>query len=370
MKKFPILFIFILLCVQSISFSPAQADTSIIRITDVPHRTFDGIFRNNELASEIAINGRLWNLVFLPDSSSKIWVIDAALIDEIFAMTTPYTIANGDKFEASIPAQEWIAQLVKLTVGAQVVALPYGNCDPVLTKKIAPRELSFYYTYGQDRLANVLGRAVRSEPLEKWSIGRSNLPYELRSRYSVNRNALQSLATFVSPSELIDLRAHLGQLLSPMLSKADRQFYSFNATQQVYKTKQRLRIFSGKYQLTSSRVKLPVTLENDFDSPVTLRLNLSPSTSRVIIGEIGEITLAPRSKTQFAIPLEIVAPGTTTISAEFVNTDGQKVSNSVQLLLNMTVIDSRVAWFTTGAAVLLFVGAITQSVRRVRRTRK
>jgi hypothetical protein len=40
------------------------------------------------------------------------------------------------------------------------------------------------------------------------------------------------------------------------------------------------------------------------------------------------------------------------------------------LSLNLTVIDSRVAWFTTGAAVLLFLAAITQSVRRVRRARK
>jgi hypothetical protein len=36
----------------------------------------------------------------------------------------------------------------------------------------------------------------------------------------------------------------------------------------------------------------------------------------------------------------------------------------------MTLIDSRVAWFTTAAAVLLFIGAGAQTYRRIRRGRK
>jgi hypothetical protein len=51
------------------------------------------------------------------------------------------------------------------------------------------------------------------------------------------------------------------------------------------------------------------------------------------------------------------------------NTKGQLVGEQSELNLNATIIDSRVAWFTTGAAVLLFIGAVTQSVRRIRRSR-
>jgi len=39
------------------------------------------------------------------------------------------------------------------------------------------------------------------------------------------------------------------------------------------------------------------------------------------------------------------------------------------LQINSTVIDKRVTWFTTGAAILLLLAAIAQSVRRVRRGR-
>jgi hypothetical protein len=40
------------------------------------------------------------------------------------------------------------------------------------------------------------------------------------------------------------------------------------------------------------------------------------------------------------------------------------------LTLNLSIVDSRVAWFTSGAAILLFVAATLQTVRRVRRSRK
>jgi hypothetical protein len=40
------------------------------------------------------------------------------------------------------------------------------------------------------------------------------------------------------------------------------------------------------------------------------------------------------------------------------------------LTLNSTVIDSKVTWFTTGAAILLLLAAVAQSVRRVRRRGK
>ena len=40
-----------------------------------------------------------------------------------------------------------------------------------------------------------------------------------------------------------------------------------------------------------------------------------------------------------------------------------------KLNLTATIIDPRVAWFTTGAAILLLLGAVAQSVRRVRRSR-
>jgi hypothetical protein len=56
--------------------------------------------------------------------------------------------------------------------------------------------------------------------------------------------------------------------------------------------------------------------------------------------------------------------------AQFINTEGQLVGEAARLDLTATIIDPRVAWFTTGAAVLLLLGAIAQSVRRIRKGKK
>ena len=349
---------------------PAQAESREVQITSTVHRNFDGTFRNDELAQEIAVGGRLWSLIFSSDITPRIWVIDAALIEEITAMTTPYELRDGKKLDSSIEAVAYLSQLKKVTRNAQVVALPYGNPDPELARELAPSELNYYYKTAQTRLATALGRPVRSEPLTPWSKGRTYFSESLRDQYSKNRKAIAALSTVVDEAELADIRAQLGRLMSPSLTQTDRTYFSFNATQEVYKYKERLKIYGGKYQLTSTQSKLPITLANGFKSVVKVNLNLYAGSSRISIDSIKDIVLEPKSKTQISIPVEIFAPGQTSITAQFVNNQGRALSDPVELALNLTVIDSRVAWFTTGAAVLLFLAAITQSVRRVRRARK
>ena len=366
MKKI-ILFALIALFVMP---APAQAESREVQITDTMHRNFDGKFRNDELVKEIAVGGRLWSLIFSKDITPRIWVIDAALIEDITAMTQPYELRDGKKLDASIEAVAYLAQLKKVTRNAQVVALPYGNPDPQLARELAPGELNYYYKTAQTRLATALGRPVRSEPLAAWSKGHTYFSEALRDQYSNNRKAVSALSTVVDPAELADIRAQLGRLMSPSLSQTDRNYFSFNATQEVYKYKERLKIYAGKYQLTSTQSKLPITLANGFKSVVKVNLNLYAGSSRISVEGVKDIVLEPKSKTQISVPLEVFAPGQTFITAQFVNEEGRVISDPVELSLNLTVIDSRVAWFTTGAAVLLFLAAITQSVRRVRRARK
>ena len=350
--------------------APAQAESREVQITDTMHRNFDGTFRNDELVKEIAVGGRLWSLIFSKDITPRIWVIDAALVEDITAMTQPYELRDGKKLDASIEAVAYLSQLKRVTRNAQVVALPYGNPDPQLARELAPSELNYYYKTAQTRLATALGRPVRSEPLSAWSKGHTYFSESLRDQYANNRKSVTALATVVDPAELADIRAQLGRLMSPSLSQTDRNYFSFNATQEVYKYKERLKIYAGKYQLTSTQSKLPITLANGFKSVVKVNLNLYPGSSRISVEGVKDIVLEPNSKTQISVPLEVFAPGQTFITAQFVNEQGRVISDPVELSLNLTVIDSRVAWFTTAAAVLLFLAAITQSVRRVRRARK
>ena len=347
--------------------SPAKAAGPIVRITSMAHQTFTGEFRNDDLAQELTPSGALGQLVYTPRSNNKTWVIDAALIDEVIAMTGDYTLATDATPAGKDIATAWLKQLRQITYGQQVVALAYGNPDVSLAKRLAPSELKNYYAFGKSQLELALGRTVRSEPNGEWSTGKSGLSFPLRKAYGDNRKALTKLSRVVNDAELIILRAQLSKLLSPKLDKDSRDFYSYSARTAVDAMVNKLRINSGKYQITTSNVKLPVTVINEFDADVTINISLLPINSRVIVDSFEAVTIPAQSKRQLEMVVDVIAPGQTTVTAQIIDDEGNEIVPEATLTLNSTVIDSRVTWFTTGAAILLLLAGVAQSVRRVRR---
>ncbi|CAN2229955.1 hypothetical protein MCEMRE191_01452 [Candidatus Nanopelagicaceae bacterium] len=367
MKRF-IAFLVALLVV--LPLSPATAADRVVRITSFAHQTFSGEFRNDDLAQELTPSGRLGTLVFTPKVSNTTWVIDAALVDEVIAMTGDYKLASKAETIGNEIAASWLKQLRQITYGQQVVALAYGNPDVSLAKRLAPSELKNYYAYGKTQLQLALGRTVRSEPSGGWSTGKSRLSNELRKGYSDNRKALTRLSKVVNDPQLIATRAQLSKLLSPQLDKDSREYFSYSARAAVDSLVHKLRINSGKYQITTSSVKLPVTVINDFESDVTVDIAMLPINSRVIVDSFQAVTIPAQSKKQLEMQVEVVAPGQTAVGVYITDSKGNDVVPEATLTLNSTVIDSRVTWFTTGAAILLLLAAVAQSVRRVRKRSK
>ena len=367
MKRF-IGFLVALLVV--LPLTPAHAADRIVRITSAAHQTFSGEFRNDDLAQELTPSGRLGALVFTPRVANTTWVIDAALVDEVIAMTGEYSVVSEVPTIGKDIAAAWLKQLRQITYGQQVVALAYGNPDVSLAKRLAPSELKNYFAYGKSQLQLALGRSVRSEPSGGWSTGKSRLNNELRKGYSDNRKALTRLSKVVNDPGLSVVRAQLAKLLSPQLDKDSREYFSYSARAAVEALVHKLRINSGKYQITTSFVKLPVTVINEFDVPVTVDVAMLPINSRVIVESFQGVTIPARSKKQLEMPVDVIAPGQTTVSAIITDAKGNDVVPEATLTLNSTVIDSRVTWFTTGAAILLLLAAVAQSVRRVRKRSK
>jgi hypothetical protein len=64
--------------------------------------------------------------------------------------------------------------------------------------------------------------------------------------------------------------------------------------------------------------------------------------------------------------VDVVARGQTVVAATITDSVGDEVVPPALLTLNSTVIDPKVTWFTTGAAILLLLAAVAQSVRRIR----
>ena len=349
----------------------ASAANTVIRITGPIHQTFTGEFRNDDLAQSLTPSGDLGLKVFQPIAKNRTWVIDAALIDEVILMSSEYTLATEAEPAGKEIATAWLTQLKRVTAGNDVVALAYGNPDISLAKRLAPSELKNYFVYGQDRLQLALGRIVRSEPEVQWSVGKSGLSNPLRKSYSENRKALTRLSRVVDTPELIQLRARLAQLLSPTLDKDSRNYFSYSATEAVDAMVNKLRINSGKYQITTSSVKLPVTVINEFAVDVTVDIAMLPINSRVVVDSFDDVVIPANSKRQLEMQVDVIAPGQTTVSALITDSDDDtEVVPEALLTLNSTVIDSKVTWFTTGAAILLLLAAVAQSVRRVRRRGK
>ena len=348
----------------------ASAENSLVLITSTVHQNFTGEFVNDDLAQELTPSGRLGQLVFAPSKKSYIWVIDPSLIDEVIAMTGDYIIVGGAIPSGKEIALSWLAQLKKITTNNEVIALAYGNPDVALVKRLAPSELRAYFAYGKTALELALGRAVRSEPNQLWSKGTAKLNGDLSRSYGDTRKDLTRLSKVVTSPELEHLRMGLSRLLSPLLNFEDRTAFSLNARYAADREVQKLRIVPGKYQLTTEVSSLPVTVINDFPVEVTVNIRMVAGNARIIVDNFTGVVLPALSKLQLELNAFVIAPGQTVVLAQITDALGKSVVPSSVLTLNATVIDSRVTWFTTGAAILLLLAAITQSVRRIKRGRQ
>jgi hypothetical protein len=364
MRKIPALVI--TFAVVALPLPIAQADTAVIRVVDVPHRNLDGTFRDNELATTLTPNGRLGKALFASNTSAT-WVIDAYLIDEIKDMADGYTFEGKEDSVGASIAQIWLQQLRIATVGSPIVALPYGNPDATLARKLAPSEIKYYSALGARKLEEFFSRAVISQ--NGWGSGKSRLDSQYQEFYRDERLLLLSLGKVMDVPEITDLRQKLGIVLNPLLDVEDRAYFSYSARVAVRKVADKLKIVSGRYQLTSETTKVPLTLVNKFETATTVSLSLIPMNSRVQVQNLTNIVIPPKSQIQIAVPFTVIASGSTLVLAQFMTPQGVLVGEVSKLNLTMTVIDSRVAWFTTAAAIVLFLGAITQSVRRIRRSR-
>jgi len=367
-KKFSV----IVLAILSIGlFLPQSASAAIpsIELVERPHQLLDGRFIDDELATLLAPEGRLGSLVFTPTITQTRWFIDAALLDEVADMADGYELASQEDGVGVEVATAWLAQLRIATAGDIITPVVYGNPDLRLAKRLAPSELTFYRNYGAERVEFHLGRAITADKTQ-FNPSSSKLSGPDRKNYTVNRQAISKLSTVVTAPELELFRARLAILLSSSINGPSAETFAASAIDGVIQQQNKLRVNPGKYALTSETGKVPLTLVNGFTTPVKINLIFRASNIRVIVSDIPEITLDPQSRTQMAVSYTVITSGATQLNAVLTNSDGKWLGPSSRLALSMTLIDSRVAWFTTTAAVLLFIGAGAQTYRRIRKGRK
>ncbi|MBC7463067.1 MAG: hypothetical protein H7227_02265 [Actinobacteria bacterium] len=339
--------------------SAAEVSSKKIILFDTAHRDLLGVSLGLDLLPSLQPGGRLGRMVFTPLKKPRIWLIDAALIEDVKTLA-----------EEEVSAQEWLNKLKSVTKSDRVIAIPYGHPDKATAKRLAPTELKFYYQSSKSRLQKFLERPVINDPTAVWTMKRPKINKETIDSYLLNRKAISLLRTVVPVSELDALRSRLALLIASDITAEQQQFFSQNADVSIALQNHKLRIFPGKYRLSSTHEKVPVTLVNDFSAPVKISLQLTALNSRIQVESMQAISIPAGAKLQLSVPVTVIASGTTAVLAQFANSRGTLLLESAMLDLNLSVISPAVAWFTTSAGALLLLAALTQIVRRVRRSRK
>ena len=339
--------------------APAQAVGNSIWIATPANRNYVGEITNKDFEKSLAPTGDLGKLVFQPVARPRTWIMDAALLEDVqFLAAKNSTLATN-----------WLTQLRKESSRDTIYATAYGNPDVIYLNSLAPTELNFYYAVGLQHLQAVLLKNVSSEKGSGYAWRRAKIDSDLRQFFNAARQEFTLLSTAVNPKEVETERARIAQLFSPQLSIDQR-----DALLKDYRVGQsnvikKLRIVSGRYQITTSNEKIPVTLVNDFNAPVKVDLYFTPLNNRVTFPQYRQITLNAKSKIQVSVPIKTIAAGDTTVIARFENGKGKVIGAKGIIELSSTIISPAVSRFTTGAGLLLILAAVAQSVRRVRKSR-
>ncbi|MEI6649388.1 MAG: DUF6049 family protein [Actinomycetes bacterium] len=363
LRKF---FIIALLAVTSIAWAPSVHANSVITLWDPPHQQLDGRFFDDDLAQSLTPTGRLGTLVFSPPAGTHLWAIDAMLIEEVTAMSTGYSLNTNATPTGQSVALDWLNQLKIATATDSVEALPYGNPSGYWIHRLSPHDQDYFLAAGQIRLQVLLNRpvaAMNSYPNRKYFA----LGNEVLNSYTSAAKILQLTATLLRSSELDNYRLRSAGLLISGLDISRRDFLARDLTSQMYSLIHKVRLVPGKFTITSSQQNVPVTIINDFSIAAKVQLNISALNGKVKVHRLSPVQLAPNSKTQVLVPIEVLTSGSSGLAVDVLTKKGDLLGDTVLYPLNLAVISPVATWITTGAGLLLFIGAVVQSIRRIKR---
>lgn len=349
----------------SFFISPAANSASVVVITEPTHRLSDGVFFDDQLAFDLSPAGRLGRLVYLPSLGVRSWQVDPATISEIVAMSTGYGVIDGGVASGQIIAQQWLAQFIKVSRSEKVSYITYGDPSAYWVNEISSEQVTYINALSKISLETSLAKAVTSAAPVNGVQQAFSKPTINLLKYA--QGQINLLATVAGQKELDVDQLRLMQLLNPNIDDKKLMVLIKDFEQSVTKMRDKLKIKSTRFTVTSAKEELPIIIVNNFNSVVKLKLSSRALNSKVEVAPVEEITVDAKSKKQVLLPLQVLAPGESRLLAQLTNLENKPVGFPVYINLKLAVISPVATWITSGAAILLFIAALVQSVRRVRR---
>jgi hypothetical protein len=362
-RKFLILSV--LIFSSSFFVIPNSNAAQTIKISEPTHRLSDGVFFNDELAQKLTPTGSLGQVVYLNTFGVNNWLVDPATIDEIIAMSNGYGIADGSAPSGQELAKSWLSQFIKVTKNKKVTPITYGNPSSFWANEIMPDQVEYLNGISKTRLETLLNRSVQevdSVEAAKQKFNKASL-----SVLKYGQRQIDLLSTVLEKKQLEANQLRLSQLLNPNLEEQLFLDLLKDYDKSISVMRNKLNIKNTKFTVTSSKEELPITVVNDFDQVVKIKLSSRAMNGKVSVAQIEDIELAAKSKNQVLLPIEVFAAGDSRLLVQLTNLDNKPVGYPVYINLKLSVISPVATWITTAAAVLLIIAALVQSVRRVRR---
>jgi hypothetical protein len=231
--------------------------------------------------------------------------------------------------------------------------------------KIMPDQIAYLDEISKFKLESFLSRPVEKSggaEAEKQKINKTSL-----SVLKYGQRQINLLSTLIEKKQLEDNQLRLLKLLNPNLDEKLFLDLLKDYDKSISVMRAKLNVINTKFTVTSSKEELPITVVNDYDQVVKLKLSTRAMNSKVSVAQIEEIELEAKSKKQVLLPIEVFAAGDSRLLVQLTNLENKPVGYPVYIDLKLSVISPVATWITTAAAVLLFIAALVQSVRRVRR---
>ena len=363
MRKF--LTLSVLIFLSSFIIIPNANAAQVVKISEPTHRLADGVFFNDLLAQKLAPSGSLGQAVYLNSQSVNNWLVDPATIDEIIAMSNGYGISDGTAPTGQEIAKSWLTQFTKVTRNKKITPITYGNPSSFWVNEIMPDQIVYLDEISKFKLESFLSRPVEKTggaEAEKQKINKTSL-----SVLKYGQRQINLLSTLLEKKQLEDNQLRLLKLLNPNLDEKLFLDLLKDYDKSISIMRAKLNVKNTKFTVTSSKEELPITVVNDYDQVVKLKLSTRAMNSKVSVAQIEEIELEAKSKKQVLLPIEVFAAGDSRLLVQLTNLENKPVGYPVYIDLKLSVISPVATWITTAAAVLLFIAALVQSVRRVRR---
>ncbi len=348
--------------------SAAAASKSLIFITAPSHREFNGLFIDDQLTFDLSTDGSIGSLLYGKKSSNIQWAVDPALVEEVIDMSDGYKLIDGTEGAGQDVAKEFLLRLSALAAVGRIDAMVYGNPSRYWVGRLTPHERNYILAASEKRLALLLKTNVGA-PMNYVNVNYFSLPQSTVIILKDDYKTIENSAVYMDPLVLDNFRLSLTRLFNPQMSSMTRSTLLEDFDGEILKLRNSIRLAPGRFTITSASQKLPITIINDFPNVAKVKLAINSLNEKVLVGNIDGVEVAGKSKVQVLVPVKVLTSGSSGLNISIINPKGGQIGDSQIYSLSLKVISPIATWITTAAAVTLFVAALLQSLRRIRRRR-